>query len=1651
MRVALLSHASDPSALGPDGLVDGLLDHARALVGLGHRVVVFASARDAALPADLDGVEIVDVAVPDRVLTRALTLGPAQPFAGLASHLAAAHAGLRALGRRLRAGEFDVAEIVGDAPAMALIALCDGVPALLRPIGLGAPQATAVERFAAGRLLRLGLRAARAVSVPSLWLRDRLHRLHLLERHALVVHDGVSLRESAPPSEQPTVRLWFDGGDASAREVALAFAPLSEHFPALRVQVDGPSSAASAIAILRDGLPAASASASEGATVALLCCGDVARVPSWLLRTMAAGVPVVAPARGAVPEAVRHELDGLLFDRTADLARPLERLLRTATLRERLAQAAQRRVATRFDVVEAARRRLLACQLAVEGRVSQATPVAASPAPVTRGSEDWFDAWWVAGTERVPTRLDHAALLALPHAELKLVEAVLVRSWCEGPADWSAPEWTDLREFSAAVLRRADELRRSGAAEPRATAAALVLPPITHPLFGAGEDGILLAELWRLEAHTGVAAWLSAAVARRDFVALATDNVNLRRIAVEAARRTPSVAAFEVLRRLYRDPKRREVVIAADVEFLGRTGADAFRRGIDDFGLHAPLARTKFPQPRRTKTGKTIATSSPRVTVVVPSFRHEAYIGAAIESCLRQSIDDLRVIVADDRSPDRTAEVAAAIDDPRVRVSVNEQNLGLGASVLGALQQVDTPYVALLNSDDLFHAQRLEKCLAVLDGDPQAALVATSFAVVDRSGNLLSHATACAAEIGPQAYGWLRWFEAIERDELLTPADWTSFEVLLRHNVLATSSNMVFRTDWLREHMPDASRLKYCLDWQLFLQAAMEGSLRVVPEKLLAYRLHDANTVWFREGGRADYVIEVNRVVDRVLVQWLERATARDGAAAAVEAFATILERAVELHGETDGLALYLAGLARRLGDDAIDVGLRPVAALADAALRRKIHNMVMRQVEVDPWSIPWRVRTAGLWRIEHEVAEGYTARTRDLERESGELRMEVDMRRRVADDERQQRERAFGEVERLRAELAHRGAELDELKRQREQAEVDFAKAREELTAHLDVAREQAERLRETVRVEREEHARTRARSVDLESRLAEARARVGVLDAEIEGLRTTIAEQDRDLEAARHESLTQRAELDAQRAAIDAQRVERQRLEEQLMVLEARLRDARAGLAELEARHTKARSALTAALETVDLDRRMLVRATARLAERPRSAEQVAADDDAALAAAWLDGLRLRGAIKTARGFVRRGVDTLRRARWALGRMLSAKARACTAVTIFDDGIPQCGGTARSVIEACALAAFGPRVVGFGLAAARAHRAEADRALRAAGLGPALEIVDDASLCRRDRSHFGRRVTAGLTLVEGLLGARHPSTGRALRAARLAKTRGTGLCIAHGLGEPALFAVAAHWLTGARFAVVLEGAVGTHPLPERVQEVILAEADLVVVDDDALRCDLEARVPRRKGRILLRPPAVPSPRPRDGLRRGLALLPGVHGRSDHETLVAALSSACANRRPELEIVPSPPSGQATLSELGLRARLEVAGLLSRVAAERDPEAWTSDLDTLVWIAKPGAAVPREVHLALARGRRVIATDLPATRSLPSGELLVLVRVGDRGSLQDALGAALSRPVDDDATTDARMKRFAAGREVLDGAFTSACQDLRGRPRVRR
>lgn len=125
----------------------------------------------------------------------------------------------------------------------------------------------------------------------------------------------------------------------------------------------------------------------------------------------------------------------------------------------------------------------------------------------------------------------------------------------------------------------------------------------------------------------------------------------------------------------------------------------------------------------------------PLVSVIMPAYNAEQFIEEAIRSVLGQSVTDLELLVLDDGSRDRTLEIVKdmAQKDPRVRLIVNEQNMGVAKTRNRGLELCRGAYVALLDSDDYWRPQRLEK---MIDRAKQtnADIIYCSYELVDEQG-----------------------------------------------------------------------------------------------------------------------------------------------------------------------------------------------------------------------------------------------------------------------------------------------------------------------------------------------------------------------------------------------------------------------------------------------------------------------------------------------------------------------------------------------------------------------------------------------------------------------------------------------------------------------------------------------------------------------------------------------------------------------------------------------------------------------------------------------------------------------------------------------------------------------------------------------------
>src|SRR6056297_2675115 len=107
----------------------------------------------------------------------------------------------------------------------------------------------------------------------------------------------------------------------------------------------------------------------------------------------------------------------------------------------------------------------------------------------------------------------------------------------------------------------------------------------------------------------------------------------------------------------------------------------------------------------------------PLVSIVMPSWNRAFTIAEAIQSVIEQSYDNWELLVCDDASEDRTADVVRGFDDPRIRYMKFLKSNGAGARNNG-LRFARGEVIAYLDSDNLWHPLFLDRMLRALEAQP---------------------------------------------------------------------------------------------------------------------------------------------------------------------------------------------------------------------------------------------------------------------------------------------------------------------------------------------------------------------------------------------------------------------------------------------------------------------------------------------------------------------------------------------------------------------------------------------------------------------------------------------------------------------------------------------------------------------------------------------------------------------------------------------------------------------------------------------------------------------------------------------------------------------------------------------------------------------
>ena len=203
-----------------------------------------------------------------------------------------------------------------------------------------------------------------------------------------------------------------------------------------------------------------------------------------------------------------------------------------------------------------------------------------------------------------------------------------------------------------------------------------------------------------------------------------------------------------------------------------------------------------------------------KVSIIMPAYNAEKYIGEAIESILSQTYTDYEFIIINDGSTDKTEKIIRSYDDSRIVYLENEKNSGIVVTLNKGLDYATGEYIARMDADDISVNNRLEKQVAYMEKNKKVGLLGTGIRV-----------------FGTEIQQYDRVFTTDSKQlkaELIFNSCVAHPTVMIRREILEQNH--------LRYNEEFAGAEDYCLWWEI----AKVSSIATLKDILLNYRIHSS-------------------------------------------------------------------------------------------------------------------------------------------------------------------------------------------------------------------------------------------------------------------------------------------------------------------------------------------------------------------------------------------------------------------------------------------------------------------------------------------------------------------------------------------------------------------------------------------------------------------------------------------------------------------------------------------------------------------------------------------------------------------------------------------------------------------------------------------
>lgn len=220
---------------------------------------------------------------------------------------------------------------------------------------------------------------------------------------------------------------------------------------------------------------------------------------------------------------------------------------------------------------------------------------------------------------------------------------------------------------------------------------------------------------------------------------------------------------------------------------------------------------------------KLTAAQPPKVSVILSSYNHAAYIAAAIQSVLNQTFADFELLIYDDGSVDGSQEIIKSFDDPRIKTFLYEKNCGPILASQESFAAAQGKYIAIHHSDDTWSADKLEKQVNFLDANENYAACFTFAEFIDEYGNL-------------QTLDEKDFYATIFEKSNRSRAQWLNY-FFYNGNCLCHPSLLIRRDAYAKCNLYDVHGLWQLPDYFMWVNLCFHANIYVMPEKLVQFRL----------------------------------------------------------------------------------------------------------------------------------------------------------------------------------------------------------------------------------------------------------------------------------------------------------------------------------------------------------------------------------------------------------------------------------------------------------------------------------------------------------------------------------------------------------------------------------------------------------------------------------------------------------------------------------------------------------------------------------------------------------------------------------------------------------------------------------------------